>query len=169
MAFWMMGLLKKLEDEISAWPDISVYPHRFGGREFLFGNADVGHMHEGGIVDVLFPRSIHDALLADGLAEGRRWVPNSAGITFRVRSEDDLKHALWLMRLSYIRYALKTAADPRGLLEQETEELHLSPQSGFCSKSLCLRQPTILRRSHSQQHSRFSRRSEWNLLFLPKT
>jgi hypothetical protein len=85
-------------------------------------------MHEGGILDVLFPRSIHDALLADGLAEGHRWVPNSGGITFRVRSEDDLKHALWLMRLSYIRYALKTAADPRGLLEQETEELHLSPQ-----------------------------------------
>ena len=128
MAFWMMGLLKKLEDEISAWPDISVYPHRFGGREFLFGNADVGHMHEGGILDVLFPRSIHDALLADGLAEGHRWVPNSGGITFRVRSEDDLKHALWLMRLSYIRSALKTAADPRGLLEQDTEELHLSPQ-----------------------------------------
>ena len=55
-------------------------------------------------------------------------VPNSSWITLRVRSEDDLKHALWLMRLSYIRSALKTAADPRGLLEKETEELHLSPQ-----------------------------------------
>jgi hypothetical protein len=32
------------------------------------------------------------------------------------------------MQLSYIRYALKTATDRRGLLEQETEELHLSPQ-----------------------------------------
>ena len=30
------------------------------------------------------------------------------------------------MRLSYVRYALKTANDPRGLLEQEGEELHLS-------------------------------------------
>ena len=30
------------------------------------------------------------------------------------------------MRLSYLRYALKTANDPRGLLEQESEELHLS-------------------------------------------
>jgi hypothetical protein len=124
----MMNHLKKLEDEVSAWPNISTHPHRFGGKEFLFGNAEVGHMHEGGIVDIPFPRSIHDALLADGLAEGHRWVPNSGWITFRVRSEDDLKHALWLMRLSYIRSALKTAADPRGLLEQETEELHLSPQ-----------------------------------------
>jgi hypothetical protein len=128
MEFWMMGYLKKLEDAISDWPNISVHPHCFAGREFHFGNAEVGHMHEGGIVDIPFPRSIHDALLADGLAEGHRWVPNSGWITFRVRSEADLKHARWLMRLSYIRYALETAADPRGLLEQETEELHLSPQ-----------------------------------------
>jgi Family of unknown function (DUF5519) len=69
-------------------------------------------MHEGGIVDIPFPWSIHDAVLANGLAEGHRWVPNSSWITFRVRSVDDLKHALSLMRLSYIRSALKTAADP---------------------------------------------------------
>jgi hypothetical protein len=124
----MMNFLKMLEDEISAWPNISVHPHRFGGKEFLFGNAEVGHIHTGGIVDIPFPRSVRDALLAEGLAEGHRWVPNSGWTTFRVRSEEDLKHALWLMRLSYIRYALKTATDPRELLEQESEELDLSPQ-----------------------------------------
>jgi hypothetical protein len=32
------------------------------------------------------------------------------------------------MRLSYLRYALKTANDPRGMLEQESEELNLSPE-----------------------------------------
>jgi hypothetical protein len=32
------------------------------------------------------------------------------------------------MRLSYVRYALKSAADPRGLLEHEGEELYLSSQ-----------------------------------------
>ncbi len=124
-----MKHLKKLDDEVSAWPNISVHPHRFGGKEFLFGSAEVGHIHTGGIVDIPFPRSVRDALLAEGLAEGHRWwVPNSGWTTFRVRSEEDLKHALWLMRLSYIRYALKTATDPRELLEQESEELDLSPQ-----------------------------------------
>jgi Family of unknown function (DUF5519) len=100
----------------------------FGGKEFLFGSAEVGHIHIGGIVDIPFPRSVRDALLANGLAEEHHWVPNSGWITFRVRTEDDLSHALWLMRLSYLRYALKSATDPRGLLEQETEELHLSPE-----------------------------------------
>ncbi len=123
-----MSYVKKLEDEISTWANISVHPHRFGGREFRLGSAEVGHVHTGGIVDVPFPRSIRDALLAEGLAEEHRWVPNSGWITFHVSSEADLKQALWLMRLSYLRYVLKTVTDPRNLLEHESEDLHLSPQ-----------------------------------------
>jgi Family of unknown function (DUF5519) len=124
----MVNFLKKVEEELSALPEVSAHPHRFGGREFRFGNAEVGHIHTGGIVDIPFPCSIRDALLAEGLAERHHWVPDSGWITFRVRSEDDLKHALWLMRLSYLRYALKTASDPRGLLEQASKELHLRPR-----------------------------------------
>jgi len=124
----MMNHLKKLEEEVSTWPHVSVHAHRFGGGEFLFDKAEVGHVHTGGIVDIPFPRPVRDALLAEALAAEHHWVPNSGWITFHVRNEEDLKHALWLMRLSYLRYALKTAADPRKLFEQESEELHLSPQ-----------------------------------------
>jgi hypothetical protein len=123
-----MRHLKKLEDTVCAWQNISVHAHRFGGREFRFGSAEVGHVHVGGVVDIPFPRSIHDALLAEGRAEQHRWVPNSGWITFHIRGDDDLAHALWLMRLSYLRYALKAAVDPRGTFERETEELHLSPE-----------------------------------------
>jgi hypothetical protein len=124
----MMNRLKKLEEEVSTWPRITIHPHRFGGREFRFGSAEVGHVHVGGIVDIPFTRAIHDALLAEGLAEEHRWVPNSGWITFHVRSEEDIRHALWLLRLSCLRYALKTAHDPRGLLDQESEALRLEPQ-----------------------------------------
>jgi hypothetical protein len=125
---WIMNYLEKLEQDVSRWPHISIHPHRFGGREFRLGGAEVGHVHTGGTVDIPFPRSIRDALLAEGLAEEHRWVPNSGWITFHVGSEEDLQHALWLMRLSYLRYSLKTASDARGLLEQESAGLHLSPQ-----------------------------------------
>jgi hypothetical protein len=40
-----------------------------------------------------------------------------------IRRDHDLKHALWLIRLSYLRYSLKTSTDPRTLLEQESEKL----------------------------------------------
>jgi hypothetical protein len=33
-----MKHLKKLEDEVSEWPQISVHPHRFAGRELRFGS-----------------------------------------------------------------------------------------------------------------------------------
>jgi hypothetical protein len=124
---WGVNYLKTLEAEVSAWPDVAVHPHRFGGREFLHGSAEVGHVHVGGVVDIPFPRSIRDALLAEGLAEEHRWVPNSGWITFHMRGEEDLSHALWLMRLSYLRYALKTSADAQKLFERETEQLRFSP------------------------------------------
>jgi luciferase-like monooxygenase len=123
-----MNYLKKIEDEISTWEKVSIYPHRFAGREFRFGAAEIGHIHTGGVVDIPLPRAIRDALLADGLAEEHRWVPDSGWITFRIGSEADLKHALWLMRMSYLRYALKTSTDPEGLLEQQSEKLHLTLQ-----------------------------------------
>jgi hypothetical protein len=123
MTYW-----KQLEAEVSGWPNTSSHPHRLGGREFRFGNAEVGHVHTGGIVDIPFPRAIHDSLLAQGLAEEHRWVPNSGWITFHMRSQEDLGHALWLMRISYLRYALKSTPDAHDLLERESRELHLSPQ-----------------------------------------
>ena len=52
------------------------------------------------------------------------WVPNSGWITFRIRCEKDLDYAVWLMRLSYLRYSLKTAPESQKLFERETEKLH---------------------------------------------
>jgi hypothetical protein len=123
-----MTHLKKLELEVSGWQHVSVLPHRFGGMEFRSGDAEIGHVHPNGIVDIPFPRSVRDALLADGLAEEHHWVPNSGWITFRIRSEEDLDHAVWLMRLSYLRYSLKASPEPRKLFERETETLGLNPR-----------------------------------------
>ena len=123
-----MNRLRNIDEVISKWPNVSTHPHRFGGTEFCFGSAEIGHVHIGGVVDIPFPRPVRDALLARGLVEEHRWVPNSGWTTFHVRSDEDFKSALWLMRLSYLRYALKAVADPRRLLEQESAELGLSPQ-----------------------------------------
>lgn len=103
-----MEYLIKLEEEVAAWPEISVRPHRFGGKEFRFRHAEVGHVHDNGIVDIPFPRAVHDALLEEGLAVEHHWIPNSGWTTFHVRNEEDVSHALWLLRLSYTRYRSKT-------------------------------------------------------------
>jgi hypothetical protein len=120
-------MVKKLNEQVSAWQGISVHRHRFGGREFRFGSAEVGHVHESGAVDIPFPRAFRDELLARGLAEQHRWVPNSGWVTFHVRNEEDIRQAVWLMRLSYLRFALKAASEPRKLVEQESGK----PPFGF--------------------------------------
>jgi hypothetical protein len=126
-----MNYLQKLEDVVSAWPNVLVHPHRFGGGEFQLGNAEAGKVHIGGVVDIPFPRSVRDARLADSLADEHHWVPNSGWITFQMRTEteteEDLSHAVGLTRLSYLQYALKTSADPQKLVEHESEQLRLSP------------------------------------------
>lgn len=123
----MKPQLDEFEMEVSRWPHVSVHSHRFGGREFRLRKAEVGHLHTNGVVDIPFPRSIRNALLEDGLAEKHRWVPDSGWTTFRMGHQRDLKHGLWLMRLSYVRYALKTQEDPLGFFEKESSDLQLSP------------------------------------------
>jgi hypothetical protein len=123
-----MNYLNRLEDEVSIWPNVTVHPHRFGGKEFRFGKAEIGHVHTNGTVDIPFPRAVRDALLEEGQAEEHRWVPDSGWTTFRVRREADIGHAVELMRISYLRYALKAAPDPRQFLKQESETLRLSPR-----------------------------------------
>ncbi len=124
----MNGYLKTLEDQVSAWPGVSAEPHRFGGRGFRLGKLEIGHMHNDGAVEIPFPRAIRDQLLKEGLAERHRFVPDSGWVTFYVRTEDDLRHAAWLMRLSYLRFALKAVPDPGKRFEQESERLRLNPQ-----------------------------------------
>jgi hypothetical protein len=50
-----MRQMKKLEEQVGAWPNVSVHPHRFGGRELRFGSAELGHLHVGGTVDIPLP------------------------------------------------------------------------------------------------------------------
>lgn len=118
-----MNYLSDLENAVAAWPNVTVHPHRFGGKEFRFGKAEIGHLHTDGTVDIPFPRAVRDALIADGQAEEHRWVPNSGWTTFRVRSQADARHAVELLRLSYLRYAVKRAADKDVFVENEIPRL----------------------------------------------
>ena len=41
-------------------------------------------------------------ILERSLAEQHRWIPDSGWTTFRIRDNEDVQHAIFLMRLSYI-------------------------------------------------------------------
>lgn len=122
----MGSLAKKLEAEVASWPHVSVAPHQFAAREFRFEKAEIGHVHFWGDVDIPFPRTVHDLLLAEGRAQRHRWLPDSGWVTFHLRNEADVERAIWLMRLSYLRYALKTADNAARMLDEEAQRLQLN-------------------------------------------
>jgi Luciferase len=125
---WRSGvgsLVKSLESEVANWPNVTVGPHQFGAREFRFRKGEVGHVHFWGDVDIPFPRAIRDVLVANGLARRHRWLPDSGWITFHLGGAGDMERACWLLRLSYLRYALKAESDPEGFLRQEAERMQL--------------------------------------------
>lgn len=119
-----MKYLEAIESEVSRWPCVSMHAHWFGGKEFRFERAEIGHLHLNGVLDIPFTRRIRDALIEHGLAEVHD-VPDSGWTTFRIRSESDVKQGLRLLRLSNVRYLLKTASNPIGLWAQESPVLQL--------------------------------------------
>ena len=149
-----MNCLDQFVEQVSSWAGISVHPHRFGGREFQFGDAEIGHVHSNGIVDIPFPRTIRDALIEEHLTEEHHWVPNSGWTTFRMRRELDVEHALWLMRLSYLRCQLRTVVNGDNILEAQAEQLHLSPRFKSLLKPFVRRsadQPSVQQFSSAAQ------------------
>ena len=103
----MSSLVETIQQAVSPWEGVSVKPHRFGGVEFNFGTAEIGHIHLHGLLDIPFPVKIRNQLLAEGLVSKHHVLPDSGWISFRVRSEGDLERAVWLLRLSYLRYRLR--------------------------------------------------------------
>lgn len=124
----MASLAKKLETGVAAWPKVSVGPHQFVAREFRYREGEIGHVHVWGDVDIPFPRAVHDLLLAEGRAQRHRWLPDSGWITFHMHSDADLAAAIWLLRLSYLRYAVKDTSEPDNMLREEAKLLELSPE-----------------------------------------
>jgi Family of unknown function (DUF5519) len=124
----MARLVKKLIEKISAWPNVSVHPHQFLAQEFRFGKAEIGHVHSWGVVDIPFTRAIRDYLIENQFAQQHHWLPDSGWTMFCMWSTKDLEHALWLMRISYLRYALRSHSDASALLKTESQRIHLQPE-----------------------------------------
>jgi hypothetical protein len=81
----MMSHLKTLEAKAPAWSNVSIRPHPFGGREFRFGDAEVGHVHPGGIVDTPF----HARCVMHSWQKG--WPSSTPG--FRTQDGPHFKYA----------------------------------------------------------------------------
>lgn len=116
----MTAAIDRIVSRVSRWPGVETAPHRFGGTAFVVAGRELGHVHDAGVVDLALTRRVRDALLTDGLADPHRVVPDSAWVTYRVRSDADVPDAMRLLRLAYLWRLL--AVRRRGIdLDPETD------------------------------------------------
>ena len=79
-------LLEMVEGEVLSWPGVSKEKGG-GGRVrggfwvppatvYRFGRRHIGHIHDTGVADLVFPKEIHDELISDGRAKAAADDPN---------------------------------------------------------------------------------------------
>jgi predicted DNA-binding protein (MmcQ/YjbR family) len=90
-----------IRSAVSEWPGTSEAPHQFDAIEFKLGKREIGHLHGDRLLDVPFPRKVHDELVAAGRAEPHHILPKSGWISFRIKSQADAEAAVALLRRSY--------------------------------------------------------------------
>jgi hypothetical protein len=112
---------------VKHWDGVDVRPYRFGGVEFRLDHREIGHVHVGGVADLLMPVRLRRDLVAAGRAEPHRTQPHSGWISFRMRSEHDVPAAVELFRLNYER--LRGIVRPRPMPSHSTNPTMLADRS----------------------------------------
>jgi hypothetical protein len=97
----MRDAKKRITEAVTSWGGITLAPHRFGGTAFMLGKRELGHIHGNRLVDIPFPKPVRDELVATGQAEPHHILPDSGWISFFLKSEADIDHAINLMRTSF--------------------------------------------------------------------
>ncbi|MGE5377033.1 MAG: luciferase family protein [Bacteroidota bacterium] len=97
----VLGAQARITEAASAWPGVSVQPHRFGGVEYVIGRREIGHIHGDHLVDIPFPKKVREAIVAAGRAQPHHILPETGWVSFYIRQEHDVEDAITLLRESY--------------------------------------------------------------------
>ena len=97
------AIAERIEREIASWPNVTVAPHRFGGREFRVGRRELGHLHGDRLADLPFPVRVREQLVREGKAEPHHVLPQSGWVSRPIRGENDVDAVIALFRMNYDR------------------------------------------------------------------
>jgi hypothetical protein len=103
------GAAQTIRGAVASWPGTRDTPHRFGGVEFLIGEREIGHLHGDRLLDVPFPRAVHEELIAGGKVQPHHVLPDSGWISFWLEQDEDVAEAIAILRRSYDLIAAQLA------------------------------------------------------------
>jgi predicted DNA-binding protein (MmcQ/YjbR family) len=97
----LSGAAEKIKRVVLTWDQVEAQPHRFGGTEYRIGKRELGHIHGDSLVDIPFPKKIRDEIIAAGEAQPHHILPETGWVSFYLQKEEDVEHAIELLRRSY--------------------------------------------------------------------
>lgn len=92
---------ERIKEAVLSWEHVEAHPHRFGGTEYRIGRRELGHVHGNYLVDIPFPKKVRDEIVAMGEAEPHHILPETGWVSFYIREEGDIEHAIVLFHRSY--------------------------------------------------------------------
>ncbi|HUM46361.1 MAG TPA: DUF5519 family protein [Chitinophagales bacterium] len=120
--------VEEIERIAGSWNQVTVEPHRFGGREFKFYETEIGHIHFNGMLDIPFSRAIRDVLLKMDLVKQHHYLPETGWISYRVKNNpSSVNRGAKLLRLSYL-FRARRKGDNSLDLKAELDQLNFGEE-----------------------------------------
>src|SRR4051794_32645056 len=95
---------RQVSDEVRSWPGIAAGPGRRGEYAFKLAGREIGHLHGDRSAHFSFPPDVWKALKEEGRIVEHPVFPDRVGPAARqMRSADDVRDVIELMRLNYER------------------------------------------------------------------
>ncbi|MDB4885158.1 MAG: hypothetical protein JWN79_596 [Gemmatimonadetes bacterium] len=97
-------------EEVRRWPGVELRPHpsaaapgESDGIEFRLYGRQIGHVHADCSVHLSLTKALKERVVHDQLAQPLEFAPTSGWAMFNAMTVADSAHAIWLLRLNYVR------------------------------------------------------------------
>lgn len=95
-------LMSEIIKEIKTWEGVSLHTHRYGGIEFRVANKEIGHLHGGGLLDILFDKHTKDVLVKNKRISEHHLIKNTGWGSLYIRENSDFQEIVYLLRISFM-------------------------------------------------------------------
>ena len=100
-----------ITEEVTSWPGVTAGPGSRGEFSFKVGRKEIGHLHGDRVAHFGFPKNVWQELFDAGRIDYHPVFPGKPGFGARdIRSEDDARDVIALMRLNYDRFVARDLA-----------------------------------------------------------
>lgn len=98
----LLDVIDEIENEVGAWPGVTLSNHKYGGLQFNKNSHEMGHVHGNGMLDILLTRTLKEQLITEGKVNEHHTIKNSGWCSFKINGTIDKPQAVELLKEAYL-------------------------------------------------------------------